>query len=80
MIFYAYRPTLDGREPTGTESRILRHDLKSAEMFVRSARRLLGPDVKAFAIRENDFYRGTNWLQLCGDRADAFATSQGWAE
>lgn len=54
-MFYAYIPDAGGKEPLGTDRKIIRHDLRSAVYFVRYARRILGDSCRCYVIR-GSFY------------------------
>jgi len=53
MKFYAYKPTKDGREPLGSDRRIL-FELKTIAGAHRRARSVLGSDYRLF--RYTNFY------------------------
>jgi hypothetical protein len=61
MIFYAYKPDNDDKEPMGTGRRIL-FGLKTHRGAIRRARRILGDNVRVFTY--TNFYNSKTFREV----------------
>ena len=59
--YYAYKPTIDGKEPTGTMTRIL-FELKTHAGAIRRALRIYGTTVRVFHYR--NFYDNGTFVRV----------------
>jgi hypothetical protein len=66
MVYYAYRPDSEGKEPLGTEGKIIRYDLRSDQHFIRHARAALGDSCRVF--RCVNFYNEESYTQIYGSK------------